>query len=236
MHDGDWVLIAAASHDWTELLNLIAILVLGLISGAVTLIKRYLDNKQQQKEKESKSGEGGIVPGVLVDDEAPARRAGARPAQGTAPPQRPLPQSPVPVATSVPGAPAAPAVPRAWTPVGPPHVPVPVPEASVRRAARNKELAERAIGKDVAFRAVQRTAMQVLGRESPAGAAGSKGGKAVQAAAEALPGTRQWTASSVAHDPETTSPAALRRMVVMSEVLGLPIALRDSPPGDQWSW
>ena len=104
MHDGDWVLIAAASHDWTELLNLIAILVLGLISGAVTLIKRYLDNKQQQKEKESKSGEGGIVPGVLVDDEAPARRAGARPAQGTAPPQRPLPQSPVPVATSVPGA------------------------------------------------------------------------------------------------------------------------------------
>ena len=245
MQYDDWPqsILAARGTDWSELVQLIALLIFGLIGGLATLLKKWHDRRQQEKQNAAPATSK-PVPRTAGQRTQPARaRQLMSPPFGDSPDESTPPPLP-PMAAAIPQNRAVVPAYRGMTP--PPHIPTPVQEWSVRRSAVGAEMPERAIGKGEVEKAVLRTALQ-LRRASPSGAASGGGAlsttgavrTARKAVASASPGPsapeRGNSVLSIVWDSSTRSRAALRKAFVLSEILSPPIALREPTSLDRFS-
>lgn len=244
MQGDHWPLtiLAARGTDWSELVQLIAFLLFGLIGGLASLLKKWHDRKQQEKQKakptipesERKSEVPGHQPARAYPSETPlfGNVANAKPSPRTPPMAAPVPQK-------APGSPA-----HRGTPP-PPFTPAPVPEWAVQLRSVGIDSPERAIGKEQAERALLLRAVQARGDSSaraganrsvtPTGAV-----RAVQQSGRSMPTAwaasgKDWSLSSIVQDTSSMSSAALRRAFVLSEILSQPVALREPTSLDRFS-
>lgn len=210
-------ILAAGQVDWGDLAYAIVVVLFGLISGLVNLIKKWSEKQRRDSGDASPSETifGEETPEEIFKEKFPLPRP-PRPATN---PQPPVTARPVTPAT--------------------PHVPLPVPETTIRRTAASRPVDERVSAQEIPHRPLSRVALQALGKAEHIPAVRVvQVSKSREAGTDNLELSPLSDACPVGHSarmggqshfylPELVTPEAFRKAVVLSEVLGVPVSVRD---------